>query len=618
MGTIKFNELGRLLRGSFIFDSMSIVYLNCLFILLSLLPFRFRGTTVYQNVLFWLYTVTNSLGIIVFNLCDTVYFYFAQKRFTSEELHFVKEDTNNLPIICQALKDNFWLVFVGAALIFLMVYAYRKVKYRPTEIKNPWIYYPVNTVLMVVLLLVSFAGSRGSFHIAIRPYTLSNAAYYTTTPQKANLILSNPFCLLRTLRLKELDSPHYYDQAELESIYTPYHYPDTSSINLGKRNILIFVMESFSKEHSKFYCPELYKNEDGYTPFLDSLMQHSYVFINAFSNGMKSIEALPSILTSIPSYKKSFILLPQSLGKINGLPSLLSNEGYSTSFFCGAERSSMGFEAFCKMAGVNNFYSRENYEKERKVNEYTMESIWGVYDMPFYLYMADKLDDMPKPFFASVFNLTSHHPFRLPPDYQNKVPKGHTKVQPCVAYTDMALREFFNKAKTTSWYDSTIFVFVADHVSPEIYAPQTRVAKGHTRIFCFIYTPDHALQGGKDIGIKDTNVTQQMDLMPTLLGLTGYNKPYFAFGRDVFNEKDRLHIATNYLDQVYQCITDSVTVYFNDNTSILAYSANDTMQKNNILDQHTPAEQHAERYFKAISQTYYDCLKNMNYTVKKK
>ncbi len=326
---------------------------------------------------------------------------------------------------------------------------------------------------------------------------------------------------------------------------------------------------------------------------------------------MRSIEALPSILTSIPSYEKPFVMLPQALGPMEGLPKILNHEGYVTSFFCGTEKNSMFFGAFTVMAGIQTFYALEDYEKECVVNKNTVEPFWGVYDMPFYQFMAKKMNQMPQPFCVSVFNLSSHHPYTLPSDYADKMPKGYTLVQPCVAYTDLAIRTFFESVEKEPWFKNTIFVFVADHVSPEIYAPQTWIPKGHTAIFDFIYTPDKVLHG------TNAQVTQQLDIMPTLLGLIGYRKPYFAFGRDVFNEPERFPMATTFINEVYQCLTDSISIYFNDKKIISAYNATDVFQKNNLVKQHSKNQQKAIFQLKALLQSYYFHVHEKKYIVPK-
>jgi phosphoglycerol transferase MdoB-like AlkP superfamily enzyme len=174
------------------------------------------------------------------------------------------------------------------------------------------------------------------------------------------------------------------------------------------------------------------------------------------------------------------------------------------------------------------------------------------------------------------------------------------------------LRKLFERIQHEPWFTNTIFVFVADHVSPEKYAKQTKTLKGSAAIFYFIYAPGSALKG------LDSTTTQQLDVMPTLLGLIGYNKPYFAFGRDVFNEKERFPMATNYMNEVYQCIGDSITVYLNENEVISAFSVDDIYQKRNIAKENSPAQQNALTHLKALIQSYYFHVDQKKYIVSEK
>ena len=158
----------------------------------------------------------------------------------------------------------------------------------------------------------------------------------------------------------------YFAPEELDGIYTPVHRPDSvGAAPLEGRNVVVFVMESMSAEHSAHLHPKLYADRQvkGYTPFLDSLMQAGYCFERMYANGTRSIQALPAVLGSIPSFKTPFVLMPQALAETKALPALLADEGYSTSFFNGSGRGSMGFGAYATLAGVQRYYSREDYEK---------------------------------------------------------------------------------------------------------------------------------------------------------------------------------------------------------------------------------------------------------------
>ena len=105
------------------------------------------------------------------------------------------------------------------------------------------------------------------------------------------------------------------------------------------KNVVIIILESFSKEYVGYY-----NNGKGYTPFLDSLINYSLVMERAYANGIKSIEALPSIVSSIPTLMNNpFITSIYATNKYYSLPLLLKREGYSTSFFHGGNRGTMGF-----------------------------------------------------------------------------------------------------------------------------------------------------------------------------------------------------------------------------------------------------------------------------------
>lgn len=590
-----FNNLHEFLnvaKGSLLFDTMSILWANGLFILLSILPFRFREHKWYQVMLSAVFLITN-IALILLNSADVVYFAHTMKRLTLEDTHF-SSNSNNLPIIFDFVQRNLTLIIISGIIIALLLLTWKLIKYHPTKITDNRRYYLYNSIAAVVIALLCACGMRGTFN-PTRPWVrMEQAAAYS--PEKTWLTLSNPYCFMRSLdKATEYDQVNYFSTEEIEQVYSPIHHIDSCRYDLGHRNVLVFIMESFSKEHSKFLNPGLYPNEKGCTPFLDSLMQEGYTFVNAYANGMKSIESVPAILASIPSFKTSFATMPELFADFEAMPEILAKQGYQTSFFSGSERNSMGFEEISQRFGVQHCYCRDEFEAVYPVNDSTIEPFWGVYDMPFYQFMADEIDKMQEPFFASVFNLTSHHPYRVPPDYVDIVPQGHTQEQRVVAYTDLSLRKFFERVKTAPWFSNTIFVFVADHVAPLCYDPHSYTMKGHSSIIEFIYTPDSTLRG------IDSATVQQLDIMPTVLGLVGNTNPYFAFGRDVFNEPQRHPIAFNCINQMYQCITDSSTFYFD--TKNIMKSIGQTPKKEEL------------DYLKAVLQRYAESLTNKDYTV---
>ena len=80
VGNIQLSALPMMFKGALKFNTISILYLNTVFLVLSLIPFKFREKKWYQQMLFWIYTISNSLGIVVMNLVDAVYYRYTFKR----------------------------------------------------------------------------------------------------------------------------------------------------------------------------------------------------------------------------------------------------------------------------------------------------------------------------------------------------------------------------------------------------------------------------------------------------------------------------------------------------------------------------------------------------------
>ena len=627
LGTAADGEWWQLVCGSLKFDTVSILYFNALYILMALVPLHLRERGWWQTAMFWYYAVVNAVTVAM-NMADVIYFRYTQKRFTADEIFFADND-NSLQLVLKFAAENWPVVLAGAAIIALTVWGYRRRTQPEVLFAGAW-YYITSTVMLVAGAALTIGGIRGGFTKMTRPITLSNATLYTADNNRATLILSNPFCVLRTLgSASAIRYERYFDEATLDAIYSPIHRPhrlaadstavaadtlhvavDTTATAAGSmrgRNIVVFIMESFSAEHSALLRPDLYedKEQKGYTPFLDSLMRSGYTFRRMYANGKRSIQALPAVWSSIPSFKTPFVLMPQSLAPTYPLPAILADEGYRTMFFCGSDRGSMGFGAYANAAGIAEAYSREDYEKAHGRGDF--DGYWGIWDEEFMQYMGEVLGKAQQPFFASMFTLSSHHPFVIPRRYEGRFPDGLTKNHRCVAYVDNAFRLFCERYGGEEWFRNTLFVFVADHVSSEKFSEAFRHSPADYQIFGFMYAPGSRLQG------EYTSVASQIDLMPTLLGLLGYDRPYFAFGRDVFNEPTATPVAVNYDNNIYQAITDNRLVRFDEKSVRGIYSTDDVRLEHNLAGQE-PAEA-VERYLKALIQSYYTHVENKSYTV---
>lgn len=601
-GEIEWSEIPRLLYGGLRFDTISICYAFGVWIVLSLLPLHIRERGWYKSALFWYYAVVGAFCVAV-NIADAVYFRYTDKRFTAEEILFA-DNSNSVALMLKFAAENLHLVAIGVALISLLVWGYRR-KVTPEAITTRWSYYAVNSVVLLLTIVACIAGIRGGLSRMARPTAIPYSLKFAKTSSKANIVLSNPFCIIRTIGNSVVTTPQYFDSKTINQIYTPYHTPKADR-EFSPRNVVIFVMESMSAENSAYLCADLYADDSqkGYTPFLDSLMQSGYTFERMYANGKRSIQALPSVWGSIPSLVEPFVLMPESLGESRPLPALLREKGYTTAFFCGSERGSMGFDAYAISAGFEQCISKEDYEKAHGYNDF--DGYWGIWDDKFLGFMGETIDTLKEPFLASVFTISSHHPFVVPEEWKEHLPEGKTLIQPCAAYLDQSLKMFFNENRDKEWFDSTVFAFVADHVSCEHYAERTNYSPGDFHVIGLLYTPDGSIKG------RCTEPVSQIDIMPTLLGILDYDKPYFAYGRDVFDPQSRA-ITVVYDNGVYKAFTDSHIHIFSEDRVTEIYSIADSTLTVNLIS--SEYDKDVENYIKAYIQQYYDHAERKSYVV---
>lgn len=602
VGPISLAEFPKLVYGSLRFDTISIVYVFGLWIFLSLFPSRIRWTKGYRAVLFYYFIIIGGLTVVLC-LSDAVYFRFTGKRLTSEEIFFAS-NSNTVLLILRFMADNWMLVLLGIAFIVILGFGYRR-RFSPNEPNRHPIGYAVNLIVLCSVALACVASVRGGLSRMARPTSIPYATQFAASSAKANLILSNPFCIIRTWGDSSTSVPEYLTEEEMNSEFTPYRSSDKEGSHKGY-NILIFVMESMSAEHSAFLSPELYSDRStkGYTPFLDSLMAEGYCFRRMFATGKRSIQALPSVWSSIPSLKEPFMLMAESLGETRALPSIMHDQGYETAFFCGSESGSMGFDAYALSVGFEHTFSMDDYTVTHSKDDF--DGYWGIWDDRFLDYMGETLSTVRQPFLASIFTLSSHHPFVVPDRALGYLPQGETKVQKCVAFVDRGFREFFEKYKDAPWFSHTLFVFVADHVSSEKMVPSTEVSPEDHHILGFMYAGDGTLKG------ENTDPTSQLDIMPTIIGLTGVKEPYFAFGHDAIEESDEERIVIVY-DNLFKAFSKDYVYEFDGDRITGVYTVGDWGRSNNLAS--SVDSRNVEKRIKAYIQQYYTHVSQKSYVV---
>ena len=489
-------------------------------------------------------------------------------------------------------------MLLGVAIIALVWVVYRRPNVAVPDAvhgKKIWREIVFDVLVFGIAVTLTIGGMRGGFSKAIRPIANSNANQYVNSPQEAAIVLNTPFSIIRTIGKTAFADPHYFDAEELDAIYTPLHTPVADGPML-KRNVVVIIVESLAEEYIGYYNPP------SHTPFLDSLIARSLTFSHSYANGRKSIDGMPSILSSIPMFIEPFFVTNYSLNRVSGLAGELNPEGYTPAFFHGAENGSMGFQAFARATGFQRYYGRTEYDADTRFGgERDFDGTWAIWDEPFLQFYATTMSDMQQPFMTAVFTASSHHPFVVPEAYRDSLHLEGHPMHTCIRYVDMALRRFFATAQQQPWYDSTIFVITADHTNiseHDLYLTDI----GRYRVPVIFFDPSGTLPVGTLQG-----TAQQIDIMPTILGALRYNRPYIAYGKDLLHPSKGDDWAVNYNNGIYQYVEGAYLLQ-HDGTAIKAFYnlATDPLMQQNLKAQPEVQQRlsEMERRLKAIIQSY--------------
>ncbi|MCH2022388.1 MAG: sulfatase-like hydrolase/transferase [Saprospiraceae bacterium] len=576
-------ELGALFILALRFDTSSILYVNVLVVFMHIIPFSLRTTRWYQKLLKLVFLISNALVLFI-ELADIVYYPYAFRRMLRSDFDMSGDIQNLIP---QFISEFWALMIIYIFLIGLTYYLYKKTE---KDSIGPLAFTP-QIILFIFFSAMTVLGMRGGFQL--RPIMPVVASQYVSNIQYMPLVSNTTLGLIHSFFQREVKQKSYFNLKTLERIYSLDK--KATHTNFDKKNIVILVCESLGNEYVGFFG-----KGKGNTPFLDSMLQEGVNFVNMYANGTRSTQGLAAINGSLPALMTDpFIFSAYQNNNIIGLGDLLIKEGYTNAFFHGGEVGTMGFDHFMPTVGIHNYFGRHHYLKENNYSKnQDYDGNWGVWDVPFYDYAIKKIGTFQQPFFTTLLSINVHHPFNVEPWFVEQYPKRN-KRQRAIKYADHNLKLFFEKASKYPWFDSTLFVITADHTGPNRSA-QYMTREGCYRIPLLLYCPsDSSL-----IGVRE-EVTQQIDIMPTVLGYLGYSKAYKSFGVNKFDNSNTEHYSYTFEKDIYQIIANDFVLQFDGEKTIALYNKkNDINLRKNIASKHPDVIAKLERHLKAVIQTY--------------
>jgi phosphoglycerol transferase MdoB-like AlkP superfamily enzyme len=507
------------------FDLAAIVLTNAVLFLLYLVPLPEKWSHWQEKIVAWGFGLINGWFLAV-NIVDVEYYRFTGKRFTRDSFAIGQDLMAQIGQI--AVYYWYYTLLILAITWGLVWFSLKNLRRSGRDSK-------LSLALGTILLLaLSALGGRGGWqHKPLIPAQ----AYAGETGQLGILILNSSFTLLKSSNEAFLAPMNFMPDSEARETVTSRNQGPVNALPHPPKNVILVILESFGKEY--VFPPE---GHPTYAPFLQSLAKKGSSFPNAYANGRRSIDALPAILAGVPAWMESaFITSPYQTNRVQGYPAILREHGLRTRFFHGGENGTMFFDVMADRFGFDQYIGEKEYP-DRKDHD----GKWGIFDEPFLQYAVKRLSDDPKPFFASVFTLSSHHPYTIPPQYKDRFPKGKLEIHESLGYADLALQKFYESAQKEPWFAETLFIFTADHTQKPQF-PEYETANGRYRVPLIFIMNDQPLP------FKDLDrPVQHLDIMPTVLDALGVEAPaHSRFGSSLLQTVTRpgvvLRDAPNYV-----------------------------------------------------------------------
>jgi uncharacterized sulfatase len=277
-----------------------------------------------------------------------------------------------------------------------------------------------------------------------------------------------------------------------------------------------------------------YSGEDAYlesfTPFLDSLSDHSLYWKNGLSTTGRTFGVLTGIFGSLPFAQKGFMDQAPNLPLHHTLLSLLKTNGYYVNYHIGADKNFDNVNFFLQYQQVDRILDMTSFDADFEETPSKSGFSWGYPDKAMFENGMRKLPvNRTQPQISIFQTQTSHDPFLIPDEEKyfamfDDYIKNELKISPLkvaeytkyknmyssILYVDEAIREFFEAYQKLPKFENTIFIITGDHRLPEI-PLATTIDRFHVPIM--IFSPK--LNTSK----RMHGVTSHFEITPTLLSL---------------------------------------------------------------------------------------------------
>lgn len=492
------------------------------------------------------------MGIVSFLfITDAGYFSYLKSRLNSTIIQFLKNPSISFDMVRQTYPWPLFLIII-LIMAFLTYWIMKKIVspqleswYSGTKRQK--------TLSHSVFILLLALGIYGS----VKRYPLRwSEAYASPDSFSSNLALNPILYVVDTYSFRKSDfesdkvTQSYAVVAEFLGIdkTSPQfneknlnflrEFPGDAARAAQKPNVVVIIMESLG-----YYKTGLGGSIINPTPNLDQLAKDSLLFTRFYTPTVATARSVFAAITSLPDTSKvqtgsrnPFVVNQHTvIGEL---------KGYEKYYFLG------GSANWGNIRGVLSYNIPDLHIYEEGSYKSPKVDVWGISDLNLFKEANGVLNERTadKPFFALMQSSGFHRPYSIPEDsdgfkkysFKDVSEKeireyGFESIEEfnAMRLQDHSLGKFMEMAKKEKWYENTIFLIFGDHSLPHNNAKNVKdwsrnLANGF-HVPLLIHSPKYIKPG------IDNKIASEMDVMPTVAGLTGIAYKTRSFGKDLFN-----------------------------------------------------------------------------------
>lgn len=301
----------------------------------------------------------------------------------------------------------------------------------------------------------------------------------------------------------------------------------------AKPNVVLVMCESFS-----MYKTSMSGNPLNTTPFIKTLCDSGILFNRCFTPHFSTARGMFATITGIPDVQLAKFSTRTEASQSQH--TIINDfDGYNKFYYLGGSPAFNNFEGLMK-----------NVEGVQMMTEGAFVSkpidVWGISDKNLFLEANKTFAQQKEPFFAIIQTSDNHPPYTIAEEDKDFERKELDEAEiekygfesgaqyNAMRYFDYSVEKFMQAARKEAYYENTLFVFIGDHGvagnAKNIYQTEwtdNRLTEMHVPLL--FYAP------GRFAPQLRTEIVSQIDVLPTIAGLTGQSHTNSTLGRDVVN-----------------------------------------------------------------------------------